>query len=442
MIFSTLINGTHKLTMSIATGSFRAAVEPTTHRVPSPDTTVSRLAERWETIHIKQTVRPGAMPDEFLNPLRILTAELESGSIRVVTSCDVIPAVTIPGMPPSQYPLYARSLVQYTMATLLASQPELIGGAASPALIHAVTICTAVRAGTWAALGRVPPASAVVSPAALRWSDRKQRVQVVGAARGDGTALWRHCLAMSGALLEGTTAILQVLVGLAPMLFVLGGAHVLSSGELYSYHFVEKELRSTIAARLPPAATSTLALRNTATWDMLVSSGLTGFAHSLVKQVCGDPAFIAASQIRVCRSRDESSRLTARLGKILAGTRSPAASTVEDPTEDQDEPDPFMQSLRGMAVQCDDTLSVADTVDFYDTDGEIDDRPEVMRSPGPRGSPIPPPADEATSCSTPRPVLSAMHRDQIVDAVRDAHSFGPRAASEVLAADPDETVKW
>jgi hypothetical protein len=350
--------------------------------------------------------------------------------------------VVIPGMPPTHYPLYVRSLVQYTLATLMAENMEVSEAITSPAIVHAVTVSTAVRAGVWSALDRVPSASAVASPAALRWSARKERIQVVAASSGDGTALWRHCLARSTGLLAGTSSMAQVLVGLAPMLFVLGGAHVLSSGELYSYHFVENEVRTTIVKRMSATAVSSLSLRSSATWDIMVSSGLTGFACGLVKLVCEDPAFITASQIRVCRSNSEVSRLRSRLAKIVSGARSPALTDAVGTDGIDSDEDPFVLAVRTTQPVDEDAASVADTLDSLEDETEIDDRPVGMRSPGAGGPPIPPRGSDRSITPRPGPDITPEHRAEIVSAMRGAALFGPRAASEVMGADPDETVKW
>jgi len=333
-----------------------------TSKITSPDEVVHRLTAEWSTTNKKRAVKPMDKSMFYRGLIPLLVPPTWPGSGALATVADDIPMVTIPGMPSEMYPRYTGALVAYTLAELFIAEPALIQSRSNPELIHTVTIVVMARVGTWASLGRAPSTDGTATSLAVRWSNANQCLVVRPGEPHDGTALWRHFLAIMPGLLEATTEAAAVVCGLAPCLFLCGVSRYVRSGEAYSLHYVERQARSHARASLSTIAFKSMKLDSPITWEVMSAAAIGGFSVSFIKQIASDPAFITHSDM--CINPAEEALLSVRLEKLMASSNESCLGTCSDATTR------LVLPAREGTRAAPDTMSVVDTEDGNEPDTE------------------------------------------------------------------------
>jgi len=404
--------------MTSHSGSMNSQTSP--QPVTTPASMVDAMESQWLFNNKRRAVRPTSMPGEYCAPLRILTAPEWPGVGTVETCVDVLPLVTIHGMPASEYPKYIKPLIAYTLAELACERPHMALAARSAEMIRITTLVVSVRAGAWAALGCAPMSSASVSNDAARWSDKMQCLVVRPAEIGDTTASWRQFLATFPGIPEETGAVAKVLTGVAPSLFLMGSALLLQAGEVYAMHYLEREVSAYLRSVLDSALATTLRLEARSTWEMLSAAAIGGYNASIMRQISADGAFATAATLRIC-PRDARA-LHTKLESLIANSPNsykgiPIARhsrTTMPHTDDE------------VTVDGDDTASVADT--------EAGGYTTTMTGMPPSG------------CSTPRGHAPPSISPEQADEIRLAYQNIPRAtaglASAAMMPVGHESVVW
>lgn len=380
--------------------------------VGTPQELMDASRARWLSVQKRRLVTPTPGHPEYQMPLRMLRAPDWPGSGAVETATDVLPTVTIAGMPARAYPQYVRPLTGYTLAELVVSQPHMASEAWAPPMVRAALVTVATRAGVWAALGRAPEGSASVSGLAVRWSDQNSSLVVRPGAIGDGTEIWRSSLASSPGLPPISGEVATALCCVAPLNFLIGAALLLQSGEVYAMHYLERDVMAHLTSTLCPDAIRYLSLDQRATWDTMSAAAIGGYRASVTRALVTDPALIMSAHLRLMGSDQESVR--ARLAQIVASNQGVLWGFPSAPANaTRPAPAPQMQTEAS-----DDTVSVVDT--------------EAGGAPGGSGGNTP---------RQPPPLDPATHAD-LLEAIRAVPHMPGGARSAARLVREDETVFW
>jgi len=337
--------------MSIAASN----TESTTASTVSPAHLVSSAASLWRATNRKRVVKGDMRADGMSVLLQVRSRPDWPGAGEVETVVADIPMVVIPGMPAEQYPRYAKALIGYTLAELALNQPCLAPTIWTPDMIHMAALVVSTRCGVWAALGQTPVVSETVSSAALRWSTRNGAVIVRQGEVGDGTELWRYFLASCPGLPPLLAEVCPMLVGLAPMQFIMGSALLVQSGEVYAMHYLETALRSHMRTSLSSESLRFLRLGSRATWDTLSAAAIGGYRASVIRALSTDPVFTLGAHLRM--AGPDVLTVRARLDAALE-----ASSSVQRGITAYSVPAAKRRS-EAVPDDVDDSVSVADTED-------------------------------------------------------------------------------
>lgn len=306
---------------------------------------------RWTQTYVRRLVRPSSVSEQGRAPVRFQNLPQFPGSGTVKTSESGAAAVSIAGMPPGMYPENAPTLVMYTMANLLASDPRLALSRGDVSLLRCITAAVTASCHTWAAIGRLPGDQSVSELTATRYSSRHKSIIVrpAGEEEDHGTALWRHFLAVCPPLLDGTQALNTALAGLGPSLFIYGAALHCDVGETYSLHLLERALLSSLKASLSAEHQAKLGVINAHGLMIMSAAAVSGYRASFIRAVAEDALFVTEAQIRLFPA--DTAALVARREQIIA--RSGSAQFA-----DKRGPAPIRDTA---PVDDDDTVSIADT---------------------------------------------------------------------------------
>lgn len=397
-------------------------------RLVEPYTLLGIIADRWRKNNKRQSVRPLKMGDLSIHPAPLCVCPAWPGTGEVTGMCDQIPMVIIPHMPTSCYPENVKALAAYTMAELFLSQPHLASYRRDASLNHMVILTVVGRCAAWAAMGRTPVTTLGVSSQAVRWSPSHGTMIVRPGATSDGTALWRHFLAISPGQLEGAGEVMAAMTGLGPMLVLSGANQTLRSGEVYAMHYLEREMANSARATLSRKVIDAYRLEDTVSWDLLAAAAIGGYSASVIQHVSNDPAFITDAQIRLTPT--DRAILTCRLEKIKPAGGFTDLSVMGD----------IVGSVRAPreVLDVDDSVSVADTEAGEYQAGIMENDP-INRF-----------LNDLDTAETPRPSsptedppqIPARAIGEIRDILRDTTARGPAVISLAGGPEPDESVRW
>jgi len=374
------------------------------------------LEAQWLSKNRKRLVQTSKISHAVCEPLRLLSLPEWPGVGDVETSADVMPMVTIPEMPPSEYPKHVQALTAYTLAELVCQRPHLAVAARRIELTRVALLVVSVRVGVWAALGRTPVHLPSVSSEAVRWSNRNGCLVVRPAAIGDPTATWRQFLATHPGLPSDSLEVAEALCGAAPLLFLMGSALLLQAGEVYAMHYLERDMSSFLKATLSGGASQLAMLEMRPTWDTLNAAAIGGYRVSIMRHISGDHAFATAATMRV--STHDTVALARKLDSIIAGSPSSHRGFPREHVQ----PAPRAREAIAVDEDRDDTVSVADTEDL----GPMD--------------------DTASGAATPRgqapPSLAADDIARIHAAYREVPMMAGGAASAARNIPEQESIIW
>jgi hypothetical protein len=383
---------------------------------------IEKTGERWAQANKRHIVPAHPVPAASTMPLAVSVAPELPGIGDIVVTADILPLIVIPDMPASAYPKYIRPLTGYTLAELAVRNPHLLASVWEAEIIHAALLTVATRAGSWASLGVTPVAQDSVASRAVRWSSSKNAMIVRPAELGDGTEIWRHCLASSPGIPTVAVEIGPVLAGAAPQQFLSGAALLLQSGEVYAMHYLERAINSYYRANLSSVALSYLKLEQRATWDLLSAAAIGGFRASVIRALATDSVYVLGAHLRISAGGPDAPVLQKRLADAIA-----AHGAV---THGIGSAEAHERSIRptGPSTEVDnsDLVSVADT--------EVEE--QAYQRPAPAQSGTTTPTQEAPPDIDPATVT------QLHEAIRAVPQMAQPVASLIRNVNDTETVQW
>jgi hypothetical protein len=380
--------------------------------VPSLAGLLDRNEEKWQSENRRRTVPSAPAASASTNPCRILSLPEWPGSGAIRTVTDVLPLVVIPEMPPTAYPRYASALTAYTIAELALMKPHLASRIWDNEMVTHVMLAVSARAGVWASLNRTPEVPETVTSQAVRWSAKIGSLVVRPAKLDDGTALWRHFLALSPGLPNLTRAVCQTVAGVGPLLFLAGAAQLAQSGEAYAVRYMEKEMSEHLRRNLSKPAVDSIMIDSPHIWDTMTAAAIGGYSASVIRAVAQDNAYITCAYMRC----DASPTLEHRLESLMSDT-SDAHWGFPDPDAVTE------TSIRVPAAPAqEDIESVADTEAGYEDEAAFE------------------PAESGQV--TPRPILDPDTHNELVSAIRNVPPMPPAVRSIARMAPDDDSVVW
>jgi hypothetical protein len=406
----------------------------------APFDIIASAAEKWNSTYPKRTVAPSLRHAEESLGLTLVSLPVWPGVGNVRTSADIVPLVTLAGMPAGKYFENTRAFGMYSAAEMCTRHPELTLQGAHTELIRVVSVVAAVRGATWKVIGATPIASEGVSSVAVRWSARHGKLVVREAGSTAGANMWRHFLATSPGCPVALEEFMDTLSGLAPMLFLYGASLNLSDGDLLSTHFLEREMDNYARAHMTVRGHASMGLCHVSSWELMGAAAVSGYSASVIKHISSDSAFVTAAQMSI--SPDNTDGLRTRLGKILSAADGGGSKMSTLGPSDA----PLFAHSWGVRVDLSDSVSVADTEDTFVK--EESPEPSVTRVDEYlkhlRMFPAPTVGDdngEEGTSRTPVPMKPGEVSD-IRDAARMLQQLGNVCPSMARDADPDESAMF
>jgi len=348
------------------------------------------------------------------------------GSCR--TPADFIPIVTVPGMPAKRYPEFASALIGPTVACLRLESPQMWLASNTRDLVRLVTAVVAARAGFWSAVNWVPEPSASLPAKALVYDVKRRALWL---ARSSGTAAHDLWLAVNSLPLMHMRYEADVVchIGVvSPALALTGAVALTQFGPAYMVGLMIRQVDTVLRTRMPDAAYAELMMTDKFVVDGVRFGPLTGAPFAAARRWASDPLAAVSAQQRVAATPLEASDLKAQEEDLLSGISTPAVAPSCDTDDTEILSDPLMARVREHMLS----------------------RPDVPAPPEPTvlngGMDTPRPSTPAQVPPTPTAKVVRMMTPEDADAIReiasDARRWNPPAPSELMNANPDQSVAW
>lgn len=241
-------------------------------------------------------------------------------SVQVAT--DILPVVTVPGMPPAEYPKYVLHLTGATLAAAAADHPWLGSEIWSETWEKFACIAVSARVGVWAAVGDVPTSDVHACSAAMRWSASLGKLIVRPVDACPDTELWRFFMQGAPRASAPMLAAAQAVMWVAPVMLLSAATSMHRTVDSYTGGILEGVVKRYLSEAGGVGSYLDLSARKV--WDTMRAASTAGYSAERIRSLARDAAYSASAQLRV--ARDGAALLQQQLEDAMAADTGQAES--------------------------------------------------------------------------------------------------------------------